>query len=245
MKIERILQFLLLLFFMVQLYGQTAPLKISDDLEISQLTDNCFLHVSYYDLENAAHFPANGMVFVDHGEAIILDTPWRDEETNLLIEWIQNELDVKIIGCVVNHWHIDCMGGLKAIHRAGIASYAHEKTRQIASEKQLPLPEHVFKDSLIIPVGQKQLVCKYLGAAHTLDNIVVWQPDDKVLFAGCMVKALNWRTLGNMRDGDHEDYPITLKRVLNEFPDCNIVIPGHGRVGDRSLITHTISLCDN
>ena len=83
------------------------------------------------------------------------------------------------------------------------------------------------------------------GGGHTVDNIVAWIPAKKILFAGCLVKALNAKNIGNTEDADLVAYPITLKKVKEKYPDAKIVVPGHGRPGELDLIDHTIRLCNN
>ena len=81
-----------------------------------------------------------------------------------------------------------------------------------------------------------------MGAAHTVDNIVVWIPDEKILFGGCMIKELKANNLGNIVDADIDAWPKTLKTVRSEFSMAKIVIPGHGLYGGIELIDHTIDL---
>ena len=40
------------------------------------------------------------------------------------------------------------------------------------------------------------------GAGHTRDNLVVWLPEHRVLFGGCMVKSARGRTPGNLADAE-------------------------------------------
>ena len=98
-------------------------------------------------MENAPHFPANGFIYVNDEKAIIIDTPWTDEITKILVDWLRDSLKVDVEGVIVTHWHIDCMGGLNAIHNAGIKSYSHKLTREIAISRRLPLPKLEFQDS--------------------------------------------------------------------------------------------------
>jgi metallo-beta-lactamase class B len=240
-KVKLVLVFVALP-FLVNLFGQDEIIQISPDLELRKLTEHAYLYTSYYDLEKAPHFPANGMVYLDGDKAYVVDTPWRDRETQELIDWVRNNFKVTIQGFIVTHWHQDCMGGLATVHKNGIHSYALDKTREIANAKNLPLPKTTFSDSLVLYLNDKALICKYPGAGHTVDNIIVWLPDEKILFGGCLVKALAWNGLGNINDAVLEDWPITLEDVLLNYPESKIVIPGHGAVGDLSLIRHTISL---
>lgn len=222
--------------------AQPVKIKITDDLELLKISENSYLHISYFDLKNSPHFPANGFIYINDGKAFIIDTPWTDEETGTLINWLTDSLQVTIEGVIVTHWHIDCMGGLNEVHKAGIKSYSHKLTREIAKSKNLTVPKFEFQDSLVLNLEDKKIICKYLGAGHTIDNIVVWMPAEKVLFGGCMLKALRWRSLGFTGDADLNEWPKTLKKLLVEFPKSEIVIPGHGEYGDLGLVQHTLRL---
>jgi metallo-beta-lactamase class B len=151
-------------------------------------------------------------------------------------------MKLKIVGFVPNHWHADCMGGLRYLQSIGIESYANQMTIKIARTKGLPIPTHGFKDSLTLSLGDKLIHCYYFGAGHTLDNIVVWIPSEKVLFGGCMVKEFNAKGLGNIVDADLNEWPKTIDKVIDKFKTAKIVIPGHGQFGGLELLRHTREL---
>ena len=148
---------------------------------------------------------------------------------------------VSIEGVIATHWHVDCMGGLEAVHEAGIKSYAYKLTAEICKKENLPIPQITFQDSLIIG-SNNELLLKYLGPGHTEDNIVVYIPSEKILFAGCMAKTLSWNSLGFTGDANIPEWPETLKKVINTFPEAKIVIPGHGESGGLDIIKHTLTL---
>jgi len=215
---------------------------VNDDIYVVQVSDNCYVHQSYSLIPPWGRVESNGVIFTDNGEAALLDTPVTDSLTMDLMNWIKDTLKVKVVAFVPNHWHVDCMGGLAYLNSLGIESYANERTRQIAKEKNLPVPLHGFTDSLTLTIGNKKIICSYLGAAHTLDNIVVWIPSESVLFAGCMAKELKSKTLGNTVDGDLKEYPVTIKKVWDKYPNAKFVIPGHGEFGGIELLQHTYDL---
>jgi metallo-beta-lactamase class B len=136
------------------------------------------------------------------------------------------------------------MGGLGYLQSQNIESYSNQKTIDISREKNLPVTEHGFKDSLQLFLDDKIINCYFLGAAHSLDNIVVWIPSENILFPGCMVKSLDSPNLGNVADGDLVAYPATLDRLMNKFKTAYIVIPGHGKPGGLDLLIHTRILLD-
>lgn len=153
-------------------------------------------------------------------------------------------MNLEIIGFVPNHWHEDCMGGLGYLKGKGIKSYANQLTIDIAQTKGLPVPDHGFKDSLRLSLGDKFIYCYFPGAAHSLDNIVVWIPSEGILFPGCICKSSGSDNLGNISDGDISEYSKTIDRIANKFKAVKIVIPGHGPIGGPELLTHTKSLID-
>jgi len=71
---------------------------------------------------------------------------------------------------------------------------------------------------------------------------VMWVPSEKILFGGCMVRDLRTRGLGNTADGDIREYPNTIRKVMEEYEDARIVIPGHGQFGGVELLKHTLYL---
>ena len=129
---------------------------------------------------------SNGLIFIDKGKAFLFDTPVDEAQTKTLITWVEKNLHVSFVGFVPNHWHGDCMGGLAYIKARHIPSYANQMTIDLARKHHLPLPDKGFKDSLKLKLNDKAIECYYPGAAHSTDNIVVWIPSEKILFAGCM-----------------------------------------------------------
>jgi metallo-beta-lactamase class B len=106
----------------------------------------------------------------------------------------------------------------------------------------LPLPEQGFRDTLSLKLNDTEIYCYYLGSGHSSDNIVVWVPSEKILFAGCMVKDIHSKTLGNLSEANIEEWLKTIQKVIDEFPVAEIVIPGHGQIGGKELLWYTQKL---
>lgn len=217
-------------------------IKVSNDIELIKISDNAYLHVSYFKTEKYGRIGANGLIFINGNQAFLFDSPWNDSLTKDLVTWITDSMKIKVVGFIPNHWHEDCMGGLGYLQMQKIESYANQMTIDIAKSKGLAIPIHGFKDSLQLRLGNKLIICYYLGPAHSLDNIVVWIPSEQILFAGCMVKSADAKNLGNTVDGDLIAYPKTIDKLLDKFPNAKIVIPGHGQFGGLELIKHTKEL---
>jgi metallo-beta-lactamase class B len=219
-------------------------IRISGDLELIKISDNSYIHVSWSDLPDYGRVSANGLVLIDGNEAFLFDTPWNDSLTCILVSYLEEQMKLRIQGFIPNHWHEDCMGGLDCIKSHNIKSYANQLTIDIARSKGLPVPDEGFTDSLALRLGDRIIYCWYPGPAHSMDNIVVWLPSEKILFPGCICKSLDSRNLGNTADGDVTSYPETVDRIIDRFKEAEIIIPGHGSSGDQELLIHTRALCD-
>lgn len=222
--------------------GSSTRITINNDLEIIQLTPNIYIHISFAEFQGIGRFASNWMILTNGDQAFLFDTPPTVQLTQQLVDWMAQTMKLKIVGFIPNHWHIDCMGGLSYLQSIGVKSYANQMTIDIAKAKNLPLPTNGFKDSLTLYLGKREIFCYYPGAGHSMDNIVVWIPSEKALFAGCMVKELNAKGLGNTVDGDLSAYPQTIEKVLQKFADAKIVVPGHGAHGGIELVRHTKEL---
>lgn len=234
--------FLIILGF-IPLAGYSQEItKISPDLELIKISEHAYVHVSYSTLPKYGRISSNGLIFTNNKDAFLFDTPSTDSLTCILISYLKDQMKLHITGFVPNHWHEDCMGGLKYLKSQKIKTYANQYTIDIAKSKGLPLPDQGFRDSLRLSLGDKFVYCYFLGAAHSLDNIIVWIPSEETLFPGCMCKSMNSDNLGNISDGDISEYPKTIDKVIQKFKSAKIVIPGHGSIGGPELLTHTKSL---
>lgn len=213
----------------------------SESLTIEQLTPHTFVHISQLVIPDYGTFPCNGMIFVNEGEALVFDTPIGDSISTELIRWLRDEMQLEIKGIVVNHFHDDCLSGIAAFHEAGIPSYANEQSIALAEHGEFELPQHGFTDSLVLRLKHKKVINRYFGAAHTIDNIVSYLPDEEVLFGGCMIKEIGAGE-GNLNDADTKAWPVTVARIKDAYPDLKYVVPGHGESGSAELLDYTIRM---
>lgn len=229
---KKILVILIYLSFIQIIFGQDKIIKISEGLEIIKLSEHTFIHT--YD-------GSNGIIYINNGEAIIVSTPPTDEATRNLINWVKDSLNVKIIGFVIDSWHPDNMEGLNIVNELGIKSYSNELTQQIAKANNLPIPQIGFHQKIELNVGNGKLVAQYFGPAHTDDGIVVWVPDEKILFGSNAVRNYNgW--IGNISDANINKWSETVEKIKDEYNSAKIVIPGHGNYGGTELLDYTINL---
>lgn len=220
---------------------QPKEIYKTNDLIITQIAENSFKHTSFKQTNDFGNVPCNGLIVRNNNEAIVFDTPTRDESSEELIKWIRDTLHCKINAIIPTHFHDDCLGGLKAFQENNIPSYAHYKTTELAEENNFPVPENSFRDSLILKAGDENIIVKFFGEGHTKDNVVGYFPGDNILFGGCLIKE-SGAGKGYLGDATISDWSATVEKIKKEFPNAKIIVPGHGAHGNKALLDYTISL---
>lgn len=213
----------------------------SDDLVITQISENAFEHTSFLQTQDFGNVPCNGLIVRNGYETIIFDTPTNDKGTEELIKWVKETLQCKINAIIPTHFHNDCLGGLKAFHDHDIPSYAYSKTVELAKENDVVVPKNSFSDSLILKVGNERIIAKFFGEGHTKDNVIGYFPGEDIMFGGCLIKELD-ASKGYLGDANVTDWSGTVEKIKVEYPNVKIVVPGHGEYGNRQLLDYTINL---
>lgn len=217
-------------------------LKVTDSITLTQVSPHTWVHTSLAQIGSFGSVYSNGLVVISNGEALLLDTPVTNAQTESLVRFISDSMRAEVTRFMPNHWHGDCMGGLGYLQSQGVVSYANRMTVAEAEKHGLPVPDHGFAKSLTLKVGDIKVVCRYEGGGHTLDNTVAWIPSDGVLFGGCLVKDAKATWIGNTSDADMAAWPGTMERVCKRYKKASVVVPGHGPWGGTELLTHTLEL---
>ncbi len=239
----KIITLLFLVITITEAYAEDNQIiHISQDVRLKPLTENVWMHITDTDMPPWGKVSANGMAVLTDRQLLIIDTPWNDTQTEVLVQWYKTNYEIDEIKIIVTHYHEDNLGGLNWVHRNDIESYSIGRTRRICEEKNLPIPMNILSDTYRFDFSEIPLEIHFIGEGHTVDSICIYLPGEKILFGGCSVKALRNSGLGNIADANLAEWPATLQKMKIAFPDVEIIIPGHGLEGNQSLIDHTLSL---
>lgn len=229
--------------FCTALLSQSADtIHVDPDIQLIQIHDHFYIHTTFHEFENFGRAPSNGLIFHRNGKGLLVDTPNTNEQTEILINFLKDSLQITVETVIAGHWHSDCMGGLGVLHEQGINSVSSTKTRQICAAKGLPVSQTAFSDSLAWTMEGEPVVCRYFGPGHSADNIVVYFPESKILFGGCLIRSLAARGLGNTAEAHIRQWDSTVVKLKDAWPDIQTVIPGHGAYGGPELLDRTIQL---
>lgn len=155
---------------------------------------------------------------------LLVDTAWTDDQTAQILNWIKQEINLPVALAVVTHAHQDKMGGMDALHAAGIATYANALSNQLALQEGLVAAQHSLTfaaNGWVEPATAPNfgpLKVFYPGPGHTSDNITVGIDGTDIAFGGCLIKDSKAKSLGNLGDADTEHYAASARAFGAAFP---------------------------
>lgn len=213
-------------------------------IQLRKLATGVWLHTSGYVYPSGTEFPSNGLIVQEGEELTLVDTAWGELATLELLEAIRAVLHLPVRRAVVTHFHGDRAAGVDVLESRGIEVLAHPLTQRFAIEYGMPVPDKTLEALTerggAVTVGRLQAF--FPGPAHTLDNLMVWLPREKILFGGCAVRARQANSAGNTAHGDLKSWLRVLDEVRENYGEAVMVIPGHGEPGGLELLSHTSRL---
>jgi glyoxylase-like metal-dependent hydrolase (beta-lactamase superfamily II) len=218
--------------------------QVTPDLDIQELQPGIWVHTSWHEFSNGLRYPSNGLIVREDNSVLLIDTAWGVESTIDLLDWIDVELGLPVSAAIATHSHDDRMGGAPVLAERGIPLFANPLSIPLAISKGLPGPRSLghLEPGGTVDFGAVEVF--YPGPAHTVDNIMVWLPQSRLLVGGCAVKSADATTLGNVADADLDEWPESMRRAAEHYPDAGQVLPGHGHIGGLELLTHTAQLLE-
>ncbi len=178
-----------------------------------------------FEITHSCPWAANSLVVeMADGTILMVDTPYTPQATSQLLDWIHTQFGERDIIAINCHFHLDNLGGNQVLIAAGIPVYGSDLTVSLLEERgeknlqetidymeregnqeraakyqviELMPPTDIFHlgDGLTLTFSEEQVQIIFPGAGHSPDNIVVYFPDRKLLFGGCLV--IGWDAIGN------------------------------------------------
>ena len=203
------------------------------------------------------NFISNAGFVVTPKGVVVIDALGSPVLAQKLIQEIRKVTKQKIVAVVLTHYHADHVYGLQEFKRLGATIYAQRdglnylasetaKQRLIASridfapwvnENTRLVPADIWIDqSKTIMVGGVDFQISRVGPAHAPEDLIVFIPSEKVLFAGDLVFRGRIPFVGN---ADSRGWMSALDEIQKQNP--KIVVPGHGSYSTNPLADITFT----
>ncbi len=241
MNIQTISQSFLIIIFLLFNHSGNAQELPNTGIQITKIDDGVWIHTSYYVYPSGIKFPSNGLIIKEGLELTLIDTAWGELQTVNLLKSIALEINLPVTKAVITHAHSDRAAGVDFLESVGIEVYSHPLTKQFTIEQGSPVPDRIFKglDEAGTSISFGSFEVTFPGAGHTLDNLMVWLPKKRILFGGCAIRAMSFKSAGNTAHGDIHSWLQVIKRSKDKYVEAKVVVPGHGEFGGVELLEHT------
>jgi metallo-beta-lactamase class B len=215
-------------------------IDIADDLYLREVQNGAYV------ITQDTDFAANSLlVEMADSSLVLVDTPYTIDATRELLGWIVEQYGSRDLIEINTGFHDDNLAGNGYLISRGVPVYGADLTADLLKQHNSPNapPTNLYPidEGLELTFGSEIVRVYYPGPTHTLDNVVVYFPDRRLLFGGCMVSG--WGGIGNTGDADLEAWPVSLKS-LEQF-EADLVLPGHGDRFYPANIDETIEALKN
>ena len=239
---------------------------LNPELRISRLNDMVWVVTHNFPWESNSL-----IVKASDNEVVLIDTPYTNETTELVLEFINKEINPKEITAILTGFHIDNLGGIGCLLQHRIPVFGSDRTctlideRSAATQKQLldwlqkpeqenyrkayaemkfSKPDHVvpIEKGVFLKKGKLSFDVYFPGESHSPDNLTVYIKELNLLFGSCMIKSLESQNLGFTGDANMTEWPVSVKKVQEKYKTTELVIPHHGNWGGVALLQHTLDL---
>jgi glyoxylase-like metal-dependent hydrolase (beta-lactamase superfamily II)/peptidoglycan/xylan/chitin deacetylase (PgdA/CDA1 family) len=241
-----------------QVHYTDREVKVGQEFVVRRIAPGSFLVLS------PRPFPANALLAEMPDRTLVLvGSPYDGQATKALMRWVRDGFGERQWVAINTHFHLDGSGGNAVLREAQVPVYGSDLIKSLIFERgeearrntwqawaasdpawaqrikaaELSAPDKVFpaQQGLTLTYGGERLEVRYPGPGHSPDNMVVWFPDRKLLFGGCLV--LGRDRVGYAEDADLARWPASVNSLRKLQPA--LVVPGHGAVGGPELLEKT------
>ncbi len=180
---------------------------------------------------------ANATFITTKEGVIVIDTRGNNSEAGEVLKAIRKVTDQPVVYVVNSHFHNENISG-NGVFKSARTIIAQKRALamtvlEAAREKRKVTPANLaFDKKLELKLGKYHLKLIHPGPAHTDGDLYIYVPKWRIIFTGGMVYNGIIPFLG---DSNIESWIDALREM--EDLDAEVIVPGHGSVGGKPLVT--------
>jgi glyoxylase-like metal-dependent hydrolase (beta-lactamase superfamily II) len=190
------------------------------------------------------NFISNAAFVITPAGVVVIDALGSPALATRLAAEIRKHTAQPITHVIVTHYHADHIYGLQAFKALGARIIAHRAAKEYLNSETARLRLQVSRQELApwvnddthlveadewldgektLTVGGVEFQIKPVGPSHTPEDLAVYLPSEKVLFAGDLVFRSRIPYVGQ---ADSRHWIAALDKLLSF--DATVIVPGHG-----------------
>ena len=196
------------------------------------------------------NFISNAAFVITPAGVVVIDALGSPALAVRLLAEIKKVTPIPVTHVLVTHYHADHIYGLQTMKAAGAKILAHEAARVylnsdtarlrleasrqelapwVNEETVLVAADEWISNDRSITIGGVTFEIKRVGPSHTPEDIAIYLPTEKVLFAGDLVFRSRIPYVGQ---ADSRHWILALDQLL-AF-DTQVIVPGHGAISRQA-----------
>lgn len=196
------------------------------------------------------NFISNAAFVITPAGVVVIDALGSPALAVRLLAEIKKVTPIPVTHVLITHYHADHIYGLQTMKAAGAKILAHEAARVylnsdtarlrleasrqelapwVNEETVLVAADEWISNDRSITIGGVTFEIKRVGPSHTPEDIAIYLPTEKVLFAGDLVFRSRIPYVGQ---ADSRHWILALDQLL-AF-DTQVIVPGHGAISRQA-----------
>jgi glyoxylase-like metal-dependent hydrolase (beta-lactamase superfamily II) len=180
---------------------------------------------------------ANATFITTKDGVIVIDTRGSEKEAGQVLEAIRKVTDQPVVYVVNSHFHKENISGNGVFTSARTLIAQQQTLAMIVTEAErenrtVTPPNLSFEKKLELKLGKYHLKLIHPGPAHTEGDLYIYIPKWRTLITGGLVFN---RIIPFMGDSTTDSWIKALAEMENL--DAEVIVPGHGPVGGKPLVT--------
>jgi len=181
--------------------------------------------------------------------AILIDDQFA-QLTDKIKQAVAAVSDKPIRFLINTHWHGDHVGGNENLGKDGVIIVAHDNVHQrmsmdtfmelanrtIPAAPEQALPIISFSDSMTFRINGEEAIVKHLKGGHTDGDSIIHFRNANVIHSGDLVFNGSYPVIDTGSGGSINGMIEGGDYILSISDAETRIIPGHGQLGDRSIV---------
>ena len=180
---------------------------------------------------------ANAAFITTKEGVIVIDTRGSKQEAAQVLKAIRKMTNQPVVYVVNSHFHKENISG-NGVFKSARTIIAQKRAQAMTvleaeREKRKVTPANLsFKKKLELKLGKYHLKLIHPGPAHTDGDLYIYIPKWRIIITGGMVSN---RIIPFLGDSNIESWINALVEL--EDLDAEVIVPGHGPVGGKPIVT--------
>lgn len=216
------------------------PIALTKNLFVTNITLNTWFWTAYKNPEGKP--PAiNGLLHLTDSMVIGVNIPWRPQQVDQLAKFCLEKLQRRIGKVILTSFSPQRTQAMEAFKSHAVVFHGTLNNRTLSGLRNMPSPDQFFSKKQDIEIDGRLIQLYNIGPILAKDQVIVFFPDDKILYLGPLIKTPHAKLTG-LSKNTLDRWEKALHKSQRLYPGSEYIIPARGPIRDQRAIAQTYIL---